>query len=169
MDLQTLPQIIDFKSNYVRLISQGYTEGKALQVLEVDWLDFFELCAKDEDFRKGIEDARKQRAEVWVGKIMDSVDPKFIELDDGTKVERIPGKDETAHRKLEFEKLKFLAKADNPERYGEAAGKGNKVEINLNDFKLLQPSEAIKVLNNDPFNKMVTFDAEVVKPMEEEE
>lgn len=168
MELITLPQINQFKSDYVRLISQGHTEGTALQKLEIDWLDFFELCAKDSDFRKDIDNARKARAEIWVGKIMDSVESQFIDVD-GVKVERIPGKDETAHRKLQFEKLKFLAKADNPERYGEAAGSKNKVEINLNDFKLLTPQESIKVLNNDPFNKMVTFEAEVTPTTTKEE
>lgn len=159
MDLVTLPQINDFKSTYMRLISTGYTESRALRELEVDFIDFFELVAKDEKFREGIEDARKQRAEIWVGKIIQSVnEPRMIQLDDGTEVERIPGKDETAHRKLEFEKLKFLAKADNPDRYGDASGKNNKVEINLNEFRLLTPQESIKVLNNDPFNKMAVID-----------
>jgi hypothetical protein len=159
MDLVTLPQINDFKSTYMRLISTGYTESRALRELEVDFIDFIELVAKDEKFREGIEDARKQRAEIWVGKIIQSVnEPRMIQLDDGTEVERIPGKDETAHRKLEFEKLKFLAKADNPDRYGDASGKNNKVEINLNEFRLLTPQESIKVLNNDPFNKMAVID-----------
>lgn len=165
MDLVSQPQIIQFKSAYVRLISQGFTEGRALADLNVDFIDFFELVAKDEGFRNEIENARKQRAEIWVGRIIDSVNPRMIKLDDGTEVERIPGKDETAHKKLEFEKLKFLAKADNPDRYGDAAGKANKVEINLNDFKLLTPQESIKVLNNDPFNKMAVID---VTPKETE-
>lgn len=169
MDLVSQPQIKQFKSDYVRLISQGYTEGRALAELEVDFIDFFEQVAKDEQFRKDIEDARKQRAEIWVGRIIDSTTPKMLKLDDGTEIERIPGKDETAHRKLEFEKLKFLAKADNPDRYGEASGKNNKVEINLNDFKLLTPQESIKVLNNDPFNKMVTIETESKPVMEKEE
>lgn len=150
----------DFKKNYLILIAQGSTESKALAHLEIDWLDFFELCAIDPDFRKDIEHARKGRAEIWVNKIAESIEPVFVKNKDGVEVEVIPGKEETGFRKLQFEKLKFLAKADNPDRYGETSGKGPSVEINLNDFKLLSPQEAIKTLNNDPFNKLVIIDAE---------
>lgn len=154
----------NFKDSYLKLIAKGQSESRALSSLEVDWLDFFELCAKDEEFRNKIKMARAARAEVWVDKIVKAVEPQFIKDNEGneTNVERIPGKDETMHRKLQFEQLKFLAKADNPERYGDVGSGRPSVEINLNDFKLLSPQEAIKTLNNDPFNKMVTIDAEVV-------
>lgn len=154
MDLKTLPQISQFKDEYVRLIAKGHNEGRALNLLKVEWLDFFELCAKDPDFRKDIEEARKARAEVWVGKIMEDVE------DADNSTEPIPS-NEIPGRKLRFEQLKFLAKADNPDRYGEGGGKGStKIAINLNDFKLLAPQEAIKVLANDPFNKMATIEVE---------
>lgn len=159
---------VDFKTRYLKLISQGNTEMKALAKLEVDWMDFFELCAIDPDFRANIDIARKARAEVWVNKIAQEIEPKMMKVTDAKtgeekEVERIPGKDETAYKKLQFEQLKFLAKADNPERYGDAGGGKSTVEINLDGFKLLTPQEAIKTLNNDPFNKLVTIDAEITK------
>jgi hypothetical protein len=159
---------VQFKDKYLKLIAAGKSESIALRTLGVDWMDFFELCAKDPDFRKDIDNARKARAEVWVSKIVESVEPKYLKDSHGnpTEVERIPSKDETMYRKLQFDQLKFLAKADNPERYGDAGGSRPTVEINLNDFKLLSPQEAIKTLNNDPFNKLVTIEAETSTPKE---
>lgn len=148
--------VVPFKEKYLRLIASGYTESKALAALNTDWFDFFELCAKDPDFRKDIDLARKGRAEKWVNMIAESVNRETP----------VPPAEVPAE-KLKFEQLKFLAKADNPERYGDVGGKAPAVQINMNDFKLLPPNEAIRVLNNDPFNKLVTIDAEVEEKKEE--
>jgi hypothetical protein len=149
----TLP--VGFKTSYIKKIASGYSESKALKEMDVDWMDFFELCAKDPDFRKDIENARKARAEVWVGKITDDV----------TSEEPLAASEIPA-AKLRFEQLKFLAKADNPERYGEKGG-GPSVQINMGDYSLLSPQDAIKVLNNDPFNKMVTIETTTTSKEEE--
>lgn len=157
----------DFKDNYIRLIASGFVERNALAALEVDWFDFFELCSKDPEFRAGIDNARKARADRWVDGIAESLDKIYeIEIEkDGKTVtyERPPNKDEIARDKLQFEKMKFLAQADNPEKYAQGGKLKVAVDIDMSDFKLLSPQESIKVLNNDPFNKMVTIDAEVVK------
>jgi hypothetical protein len=43
-----------------------------------------------------------------------------------------------------------LAKADNPDRYGTGKTKVD-ISIDLKQFKLLPPEEAVKALANDPF------------------
>jgi hypothetical protein len=130
-----------FKDEYITRIASGQTESFILKELSIDWMDFFEALASDPTFRKDIDEARKQRAEIWVDSIVRSLDTdNFAEAKDAPLL------------KLHFEKLKFLASADNPERYG--ASKGTKVDVNLDlkQFQLLPPKEALKVLQNDPFN-----------------
>lgn len=149
-----------FKINYLKLIAAGHVEAIALQILEVTWLDFFEMCAKDEEFRKDIDLARESRADRWVDAIALSLQKKYFKDPEQT-IERAPSKDENAKDKLDFEKRKFLAQADNPKKYGSAAGsKKADLEINLHTLQLLSPQESLKVLNNDPFNKMVTIDVD---------
>lgn len=155
-----------FKSNYLRLIAAGHVERTALAVLEVEWLDFFEICAKDPEFRANIDDARKSRADRWIDGIAESLDQKYFfegpddpETGKPTVIERAPNKDEIARDKLNFEKMKFLAQADNPEKYAAGAKPKINVEFDMSDFKLLNIAEAAKVLINDPFAKP-TVDAE---------
>jgi hypothetical protein len=51
---------------------------------------------------------------------------------------------------LKFDKLQFLAKADNPDKYGNNNKKVD-ISIDLKQFKLLKPDEAVKALAADPF------------------
>lgn len=141
-----------FKNAYVKAIASGGTEAKILKVMSVDWLDFIEILADDPQFRKDIDEARKHRAEVWVDKIVDSLDPTL-----DVQASLVPS------LKLEFEKLKFLAGADNPERYGNAA-RGAKVDVSVDfkQFQLLPAKEALKVLQEDPFNQPVLVDGRVI-------
>jgi hypothetical protein len=141
-----------FKTAYIKAIASGETEARILKRMGVDWLDFFETLADDPQFRKDIEEARKHRAEVWVNKIVESLEPT-----EDIQASQVPG------LKLEFEKLKFLAGADNPDRYGTAA-KGAKVDVNVDfkQFQLLAPSEALKALQEDPFNQPVLVDGRVI-------
>lgn len=168
MELQILKGLgPQFKTNYVRLIASGCVEATALATLQVDWLDFFEVCAKDPEFRSDIEEARKLRADRWIDSVAMSLSKKYmveIERDNGEieKHERPPNKDEIARDKLEFEKLKFLAQADNPEKYSAGAKPKINIEFDMSDFKLLSTQEASKVLANDPFAKAVV-EAEVVE------
>lgn len=146
----------NFKSNYLRLIAAGHVEKTALAILEVEWLDFFEVCSRDPEFRANIDDARKSRADRWVDRIAESIDKKYeiATTDDEGKpvtIERAPNKDELGRDKLQFEKLKFLAQADNPEKYAAGAKPKINVEFDMTDFKLLNVADAAKVLINDPF------------------
>lgn len=101
-------------------------------------------CDEDPDFIKKLEECRKARAEHWVSKIADTVDEDF-------------SKDEVPSEKLKLDKLMFLAKADNPDRYKSS---GTKVDLNidLKQFKLLAPEEAAKALASDPFAIEVEFE-----------
>lgn len=160
-----------FKSNYLRLIASGCVEKQALLILEVEWLDFFEICAKDPEFRADIEEARKSRADRWIDGIAESLSHKYtidtVEAD-GTpvQIERPPTKDELGRDKLQFEKMKFLAQADNPEKYSPGAKPKINVEFDMTDFKLLNVADAAKVLINDPFAPK-TIDAEIVEKKDE--
>lgn len=142
-----------FKADYIKAIASGETEAKILKKMGIEWLDFFEAIADDPQFRKDIEEARKHRAEVWVNKIVESIE-----------TDKLASSQEVAGLKLEFEKLKFLAGADNPDRYGTAA-KGAKVDVSVDfkQFQLLPAKEALKVLQEDPFNQPVLIDGKVVE------
>ena len=107
---------------------------------------FLRFCLDDPDFIKQIEEARKQRAEFWVSKIATSVDD-------------VLDPKEVASEKLRFDKLCYLAKADNPDRYGIGKTKVD-ISLDLKQFKLLPPEEAVKALAADPF---ATIEAEFIE------
>jgi hypothetical protein len=92
---------------------------------------------EDRDFIKDVEEARKIRADFWVSKIAETVDFDY-------------SKDEVGSERLKFDKLQFLAKADNPDKYGNNNKKVD-ISIDLKQFKLLKPDEAVKALASDPF------------------
>ena len=135
-----------FKKDFVELIANGYIEAKALETLNVHRGIFLRFCLDDPDFIKQIEEARKQRAEFWVSKIATSVDD-------------VLDPKEVASEKLRFDKLCYLAKADNPDRYGIGKTKVD-ISLDLKQFKLLPPEEAVKALAADPF---ATIEAEFIE------
>jgi hypothetical protein len=143
----------EFKSAYIKLICEGNSEATALKTLGVKWIDFFEVAADDPDFRKDIEEARKFRAEIWVDRIVRNIDNNSL-----LPKEAVPA------AKLEFEMLKFLAGADNPDRYGGKGGSKVDVNIDLSQFQLIKPDEALKVLQDDPFRNPVKVDNIEVLP-----
>lgn len=126
-----------FKKDFIELIANGYVESKALDTLGLTRGIFMRYCLEDPEFIKNIEEARKQRAEFWISKIASSVDDDLASS-------------EVASEKLKFDKLCYLAKADNPDRYGVGKTKVD-ISLDLKQFKLLPPEEAVKALANDPF------------------
>jgi hypothetical protein len=126
------------KEQYLQLIAAGGVEDKALETVGLPKATYIRLIDEDPDFAKNIEKARKHRAEHWIGKIVESVDEEYEVLE------------ELPNAKLRFEKLQYLAKADNPDRYG-AKASGANININLGEFKLLKPEEAMAALAADPF------------------
>lgn len=133
----------ELKVKYLELITNGYTENVALQTLNFPRPLYLKLLLEDLDFIDQVEKARKLRADFWVSKIAESVD-EYIDPD------LVPSE------RLKFDKLVFLARTDNPERYGNNAKKLD-VSIDLGQFKLLPPDEAIKSLASDPFALEVEF------------
>lgn len=117
----------------------GKNEAQALEESTLAKGMYLRLLTDDPDFAKQVEVARKHRAEHWVGLIAaDVVDTRHLES------LAVPAE------KLYFEKLQYLAKADNPDRYA-GSGKGVNINVNLGEFKLLNPEEAKKALAADPF------------------
>ena len=127
----------ELKSKYLELISNGYSENVALKELGFPKPLYLKLLMEDLDFIQDVEAARKLRADFWVSKIAESLD-KPME------------KDEVPVERLKFDKLQFLAKADNPDKYGNNSKKMD-INIDLGQFKLLPPEEALKVIKEDPF------------------
>jgi hypothetical protein len=127
----------ELKSNYLDLISNGYTETVALKQLSFPKALYIKLLVEDLDFIADVEKARKLRADFWVSKIAETVDHDY-------------SKDEIGSERLKFDKLQFLAKADNPDKYGNNSKKLD-VNIDIKQFKLLPPDLALKSLQSDPF------------------
>lgn len=135
--------IKDIKKQFLELTAAGNIEARVIDILKISRGKFLRLCEEDPEFIKKIEEARKSRAEFWVSKIAEGIDvihdPK-----------EVPG------HKLRMEKLVFLAKADNPERYGTGKTRVD-ISLDLKQFRLLPPEEAVKALANDPFAIEVEF------------
>lgn len=130
-------ELKELKAKYLELISNGYAENVALQELSFPKPLYIKLLVEDLDFIADVDAARKLRADFWVGKIAATVDKNY-------------DKEEIGSERLKFDKLQFLAKADNPEKYGNNAKKMD-ISIDLGQFKLLPPEEALKSLARDPF------------------
>jgi hypothetical protein len=133
----TSTELHELKNKYIELISQGYVENVALEKLNFPKGIYIKLLMEDSDFNLQVNEARKQRADFWVSKIVE-------DLDEDIDKDAVPAK------RLKFDKLQFLAKSDNPDKYGT---NNKKVDINIDfkQFRLLPPSEALKVLEEDPF------------------
>jgi hypothetical protein len=127
----------ELKNKYIELITNGYSENVALNTLSFPKPLYIKLMVEDRDFIKDVEEARKIRADFWVSKIAETVDFDYA-------------KDEVGSERLKFDKLQFLAKADNPDKYGNNNKKVD-ISIDLKQFKLLKPDEAVKALASDPF------------------
>jgi hypothetical protein len=127
----------ELKNKYIELITNGYTENVALEKLGFNKGLYIKLLVEDRDFTKDLEEARKIRADFWVSKIAETVDFDY-------------SKEEIGSERLKFDKLQFLAKADNPDKYGNNSKKVD-ISIDLKQFKLLPPEEAVKALASDPF------------------
>jgi TusA-related sulfurtransferase len=141
----------ELKSKFLELTAEGNIEARTIDLLGITRGELLKICIDDPDFVRNIDEARKSRAEFWVSKIANSVDQDYE-------------KDDIPNQKLKFDKLMFLAKADNPDRYG---GNKSKIDISLDlkQFKLLPPDEAVRALTNDPF---AIVEADFVEVKDEE-
>lgn len=128
----------ELKSKYIELISQGYVEHVALEKLNFPRGAYLRLMLDDRDFNLAVGEARKARADFWVAKIVEDLDSDY-------DAKEIPT------QRLKFDKLQFLAKADDPDKYGNNSKKTIDLNIDLGKFKLLAPEQALKALAEDPF------------------
>lgn len=146
-------QLKELKEKYIELITQGYVENVALETLSFPKSVYLRLLLEDVDFNMAVSEARKLRADFWVAKIAQGLE--------------IPvAKEDVPSERLKFDKLQFLAKADNPDRYGNNSKKMD-INIDLGQFKLLPPEEAMKSLTQDPFAPKV-IEAEFEDVVEED-
>lgn len=133
-------------TKFLELISSGMTEPRALATLGFTRPTYTQLLLKDPQFKEAVEEAKRNRADIFYEKIVDSVD----EVLDKTKV---PG------AKLRFEKLKYAAAIDNPDKYAEK--NKHSLDVNLNIFqemKELPAAEAQRILGS--VNPFASIDAE---------
>lgn len=144
------------REKFLQLIRSGHTEPKALALCGVDPVTFEYVLATSKGIREELALAKKTRADVFYEKIVDSVDndidPKEVPIE-----------------KLRFDKLKYLAAIDNPEKYSEKVKHEHNATINIfQEIKDLTKNEVKDILALDPF----TVDAEftpIEEPVEEAE
>lgn len=142
------------REEFLELISAGMTEPRALGHLGFTRPTYTQLLIRDPDFKEQVELAKKARADVFYEKIIDTVDEEYE-------------KNEVPSAKLRFEKLKYAAAMDNPDRYGEKSK--HTLDINMNIFqemKELPASHAKAILEG--VNPFAVVEAEF-KEVEEED
>lgn len=127
-------------TEFLELISSGMTEPRALAHLGFTRPTYTLMLLKDPPFKEAVEQAKRDRADIFYEKIVDSVDEVIT-------------KEEVPASKLRFEKLKYAAAIDNPDKYAEKSK--HQLDVNLNIFqemKELPAAEARKILASvNPF------------------
>jgi hypothetical protein len=147
-----LPIPEDKQEDIFSLIAQGeMDEEEACHQVSVSVTDFRYQKTTDQAFNDKLQIAYQKRADHWHKLIMKDV-------------KTIHGKDEAAGAKLQFEKLKYLAEIDNPEKYG----KKTSAEININhnvvhSLKKMSTQEAIDILTKDPFAMPIAAEFKVLE------
>jgi len=141
------------KQEAIRGIHRGKSEAEIIQRLGVERMDFYYAVAADSDFRSELQQAKTHRADVWFDKVIQDADV-------------VPDKSEVAGEKLRFEKLKFLAEMDNPEKYSPKHQIKHEGGLSILDFKELTLDQARQILSDDPFAIPAEF--EVVEDEEGE-
>lgn len=137
------------RQEFLSLIATGKTEDEALRVINGPRGSksfapavLVQYQVKDSSFREELEEAKKQRADVWFnGIIKDVADTELT-------------KEDVPVAKLKFEQRKYLAAIDNPEKYSEKIN--HKLEVGINIFqemKDLPQNEIRKMMQtHDPFS-----------------
>lgn len=98
------------------------------------------LLLKDSEFKEQLAEAKKDRADLFYEKIVDSVD-------DVLEKEEVPA------AKLRIDTLKYLASIDNPDKYSEKVKHQHDINVNIfQEIKDLPASEAKRLIRDaDPF------------------
>lgn len=138
------------------LIANGIDEEEACAQAVVPYPDFMAAEFTNQDFMNKLQAAVKRRGDYWAHKVMKTIDEEVT-------------KDEAPGKKIQFEKLKWLAKIDNPDKYGEKSTQTIDIRHNISHtMKNMSIADARKILNADPFSvKEEPIEAELVdKPKE---
>lgn len=135
-----LPIPVAKQEELCRLIANGeMDEEEACHQVAIGLTDFSFMKFQSPEFVDRLDQAYKKRADHWHKKVMKSADD-------------IPDKEFASGAKLQFEKLKWLAEIDNPDKYGKKSS--TTVDINHNihlSMKKMTTAEALKILQEDPF------------------
>lgn len=131
------------KDEILRRIVQGESEHKICTDLDIPMTLLVDELVANQEFADALTKARSIRSEKWVGNIVN-----LVQSETGAPI--IHDKDDVPGVKLAIDTFKWLAKVDNPQRYGE------KVDIdvkttNIYELKGLSVSEALSIIKNDPF------------------
>jgi hypothetical protein len=144
--------VVSQQRRFLDLILEGKSERQVLLELNIPYSEYILFLTKSKKFCEDLEIAKKKRADVWFSKIIEDVD-------------RVADKDEVGGERLRFDKLKYLAAIDSPEKYSERSKETPEIKLTLNDFKGLSTEDAKKILENDPFS---VVDAEFSPKAEED-
>ena len=93
------------------MIAEGKDESEACRSVGIRRGTLVQWMIKYPEFDNAMKEAKKMRADTYRSKVQESL---FDE--DGDLVQL--GKDEVPGQKLNFDKLKWLAEMDNPDKYG---------------------------------------------------
>jgi hypothetical protein len=138
------------------LIANGLSDKKAAEVLGVKELDFRLILINQPDVAELVDQAIKARADHWVGKVMETATYEY-------------SKDEVPSAKLQFEKFKYLAAIDNPDKYSERKA-AQDINLNVFDIKTITDAKALEAIKKDPFaNAEVVDFVEIPKESKEED
>jgi len=129
--------------------------------------EFFLVAAKNEEKKLVLEESRKKRADTWA----DTIVSKTIDQDHLSRTGEIRTVDidegKIGVEKLNFEKLKYLASIDNPDKYGQRIKQVSEIKThNILEIKGLSPKEAMNILRSDPFAPKEVID---ITPSQDEE
>jgi hypothetical protein len=134
------------REEYLDLIRRGKGFRQAADILGISQVLLAMMIAQDQSLREDITKAEKDRGDHWVESIIRTVDVDCDPKD-------VP------NEKLKFEKYKYLAEIDNPEKYGKTST--SEVNVNVFDIKGITDAQALTAIRNDPF--AIDVEAEVIE------
>lgn len=150
-----LPIPVEMQEEVCRLIASGeFTEDEAVARACTPQSHFEFWKGLDQGLADRLDAAYKKRAAHWHDKIMKGVDD-------------IPDKEYAAGAKLQFEKLKYLAEIDDPDRFGKKSTATIDIKHSVvHTIKKMTTKEALQILSDDPFSSPV--EAEFKEMVEED-
>lgn len=146
-----LTSLTDKLPDFLDLIRMGYTENKACAELKIPERLYYTAVIVDSNIADQIEKAKEARADVWINKII-------AKVDDSIDKDAAPGE------KLRFEKLKYLARVDNPNKYGEKTNVNVDIQHSITHaLKTMTIEDAKRILTEeDPYAVPIEAESRVI-------